>query len=595
VLLLLLHHIAGDGWSLQPLSRDLAALYRARCTGEAAGLAALPVQYADYTLWQQAVLGAEDDDASVMARQLSYWTAALAELPEQIELPADRPRPAVASHRGGRVALVIDADLHRGLVALARGAGASLFMVLQAGLAGLLSRLGAGSDIAIGSPIAGRSDAALDDLIGFFVNTLVLRTDTAGNPGFKALLGRVRAGNLAAYGHADLPFERLVEVLNPARSLSRHPLFQVMLAFETGAVGGARLELPGLVASAEPVSTAGAKFDLSLGLIEQRGADGAPAGIDGVLEYASDLFDAASVAALGGRLIRLLAAAVADPARALGALPILEPAERDTILRRWNDTGHVLTHAPALAAAADGGGDGAPIPAPVPATLPALFAAQAARTPDAAAVLFEDRVLSYAELDAHANRLAHHLQSRGVGPETIVGLLVERSPEMVVGLLGILKAGGAYLPLDPNYPRERLAFMLADAGAPVLVTQAALLERLPEAAAAQLVRLDADWPAIARQPGTAPPLDIDPDHPAYVIYTSGSTGTPKGVVVTHGGIPICESARLIASQLQPAIVFCSLHRQALCAVSRSQHRIDGGARSICRSRARWRCPCESYH
>ena len=239
VLLLLLHHIAGDGWSLGPLARDLAALYRARCAGVAAALAPLPVQYADYTLWQQAVLGAEDDGASVMARQLSYWTAALAGLPEQIELPADRPRPAVASHRGGRVALTIDAGLHRGLAALARGCGASLFMVLQAALAGLLSRLGAGSDIAIGSPIAGRGDAALDELIGFFVNTLVLRTDTSGNPGFKALIGRVRAGNLAAYGHADLPFERLVEVLNPARSLSRHPLFQVMLAFEAGAAGGA--------------------------------------------------------------------------------------------------------------------------------------------------------------------------------------------------------------------------------------------------------------------------------------------------------------------------------------------------------------------
>src|SRR6476661_8370632 len=368
-----------------------------------------------------------------------------------------------------------------------------------------------------------RGDAALDELIGFFVNTLVLRTDTAGNPSFKALIGRVRAGNLAAYGHADLPFERLVEVLNPARSLSRHPLFQVMLAFEAGAAGGAAgLELPGLKAVAEPVTTAGAKFDLSLGLIEQRAADGAAAGIDGVLEYSSDLFDAATVEALGRRLIRLLAAAVADPEQALGALPILEPAERDTILRRWNDTAQPTE----------------------PTTLPELFAAQAARTPHAAAVLFEDRVLSYAELDAHANRLAHHLQSLGVGPETIVGLLVERSPEMVVGLMGILKAGGAYLPLDPNYPRERLAFMLADAGAPVLVTQAALLDRLPEVAAAQLVRLDADWPAIARQPDTAPPLELDPAHPAYVIYTSGSTGTPKGVVVGHGGIPNLARAQI---------------------------------------------------
>ena len=250
VLLIVLHHIAGDGWSLGPLARDLAALYRARRQGVAAGLSPLPVQYADYTLWQQAALGDENDGTSALARQLSFWTEALQDLPDQIELPADRPRPAVSSHRGGHVALSIGADLHRGLAGLARETGASLFMVLQAGLAGLLSRLGAGTDIAIGSPIAGRTDAALDDLIGFFVNTLVLRTDTSGQPGFRELIGRVRGRNLAAYGHQELPFERLVEVLNPARSLSRHPLFQVMLAFEAGEAGLGTLELPGLAVDA---------------------------------------------------------------------------------------------------------------------------------------------------------------------------------------------------------------------------------------------------------------------------------------------------------------------------------------------------------
>ena len=245
VLVVVLHHIAGDGWSLGLLWRDLAAFYRARCAGVAAELAPLPVQYADYTLWQQAVLGDEDDASSVLSQQLLFWKETLQDLPEQIDLPGDRPRPAVASHRGGQVPLRLDGDLHRGLVALARGSGASLFMVLQAGLAGLLSRLGAGTDIAIGSPIAGRGDAGLDELIGFFVNTLVLRTEVSGNPSFNELLGRVRGGNLAAYGHADLPFERLVEVLNPARSLSRHPLFQVMLAFEAER-GGGGLDLPGL-------------------------------------------------------------------------------------------------------------------------------------------------------------------------------------------------------------------------------------------------------------------------------------------------------------------------------------------------------------
>ena len=460
--------------------------------------------------------------ASALARQLSFWTEALQDLPDQIELPADRPRPAVSSHRGGHVALSIGADLHRGLAGLARETGASLFMVLQAGLAGLLSRLGAGTDIAIGSPIAGRTDAALDDLIGFFVNTLVLRTDTSGQPSFRELIGRVRGRNLAAYGHQELPFERLVEVLNPARSLSRHPLFQVMLAFEAGEAGATTLELPGLAVTPQPIATASAKFDLSVGLVERGSLTARRA--------ASTACWNTPATCSTKRRSRSSAAVSSGCWRPRSRMPhsrsatcrSWRAAERDTILRSWNDTTQ-------------------PVP---PLTLPALFAAQAARTPDAVAVVFEDRTLTYAALDAHANRLAHHLQSLGVGPETMVGLCVERSPEMVIGLLGILKAGGAYLPLDPNYPRERLAFMLADAGCPVLVTQSALLDRLPDDGAAhrQVVRLDADASAIARQPGTAPPLDLDPRHPAYVIYTSGSTGTPKGVVVEHG-----EHCRIIAA------------------------------------------------
>ena len=527
VLLLLLHHIAGDGWSLAPLMRDLSHAYAARRGGRAPELPALPVQYADYTLWQHAVLGDEADPASAITRQLAFWTEALKDLPDALDLPSDRPRPAVSSYHGDSVPLRLGADLHRELSSLARESGASLFMVLQASLAALLTGLSAGSDIAIGSPIAGRGDSALDDLIGFFVNTLVLRTDTSGHPSLRDLIRRVRATNLAAYSHAELPFERLVEVLNPARSLSRHPLFQVMLAFQNNAE--VKLDLPGLRVAFEPVATASAKFDLSVSLGEQRAADGTPAGIAGVIEYATDLFDRASIAVLADRLIRLLAGAVAQPDRAIGSLDILAPDERHIILRAWNDTARGL-------------------PA---ATLPELFAAQVASSPDAVAVVLEDQSLTYGELDARSSQLAHHLRGLGVGREVVVGLSVERSLEMLVGLIGILKAGGAFLPLDPSYPPERLAYMLEDSGAPLLLTQSALLERLDDHPA-RIVCLDADWPSIACNPTTAPAHSPQAQDTAYVIYTSGSTGAPKGVAVAHGGIPSMAAAQIDGLGITPA-------------------------------------------
>ncbi|MGK9237384.1 AMP-binding protein, partial [Inquilinus limosus] len=498
VLLLLLHHIAGDGWSLAPLMRDLAAAYAARRQGRAPDLPPLPVQYADYTLWQHELLGDEADPNSPISRQLAYWQTTLAGLPDQLDLPTDRPRPPVASHRGDRVAITLDAALHRKLLTLARDGRASLFMVLQAGLAALLTRLGCGTDIPLGSAIAGRTDDALDDLVGFFVNTLVLRTDTAGNPDFRTLLARVREADLAAYAHQDLPFERLVEVLNPPRSFGRHPLFQVMLVLQNNA--SARLDLPGLTVAPHPLRARTAKFDLSFSLSEQRDADGTPLGLQGRIEYAVDLFDRATVEGIAGRLVRLLEAVAEAPDRPIGTIDLLAPEERRRILVEWNDTAR-----------------------PVPdATLPALFEAQAARSPDATAVVFEDARLSYAELNARANRLAHHLIGRGVGPETVVALCLERSFDMVVALLGILKAGAAYLPLDPDYPAERLAFMVEDARPACAVTTAACAGRLP----GDLPRLRLDDPALAAALAQAPdanPGDTDrtaplrPRHPAYVI------------------------------------------------------------------------------
>ena len=301
-------------------------------------------------------------------------------------------------------------------------------------------------------------------------------------------------------------------MINPARSLARHPLFQVMLVLQNNASAG--LELPGLTTAFEPVASASAKFDLSVSLAEQRGANGAPAGIAGSLEYATDLFERASVEAMAARLIRLLEAAVADADQPIGTLDVLAPEERRTILRDWNDTARAVPSA----------------------TLPELFAAQVAKAPNATAVVFEDQSLTYAQLDARSSQLAHHLRTLGVGPEVVVGLCVERSLEMLVALLGILKAGGAYLPLDPDYPPERLAFMLEDARAPLLLTQSTLLDKLPQHRA-RVVHLDADRPAIAAQPTSTPANGLQPQNTAYVIYTSGSTGTPKGVSVTHGGIP----------------------------------------------------------
>jgi amino acid adenylation domain-containing protein/non-ribosomal peptide synthase protein (TIGR01720 family)/FkbM family methyltransferase len=519
VLLVVLHHIAGDGWSAAPLMRDLATAYAARCAGVAPAFAQLPVQYADYTLWQRQALGDESDPESAVARQVAFWTQALSNLPEQLDLPADRPRPAIASNRGDVVELRIDAALHRALLTLAREGRASLFMVLQAALATLLTRLGAGTDIPIGTAITGRKDGALDELVGFFVNTLVLRTDTSGNPSFRQLIGRVRAVNLAAYGHQDVPFERLVDVLNPERSLSRHPLFQVMLDLQHAPP--AHVDLPGLIASFETLPTTTAKFDLAASLGEQRSADGMPQRIVGALQYATDRFDRATVETMAVRFVRLLQAVVGDADRPIGRLDILGDQERQTILRTWNDTARAVPRG----------------------TLPELVAAQATKTPDAVAVVCGDESLTYGELDARANQLAHYLLDLGAGPEVVIGLCLDRSAQMIVSLLGILKAGGAYLPIDPAYPRQHIDFILTDARADVLVTRSHRRDRLPPTSA-RIVCLDKDQSAIAGVPATPPLIRLVAHNLAYVIYTSGSTGVPKGVAVAHGGIPNLAAAQI---------------------------------------------------
>ena len=476
--MLVLHHIASDGWSLAPLGRDLATAYRARCREQAPDLPPLPVQYADFTLWQYDVLGREDDPDSAIARQLAFWTQTLKGLPDQLDLPIDRPRPAVSSHRGDSVAVNIELALHARLLALARENQASLFMVLHAGLAALLTRLGAGTDIPIGSPIAGRADSALDDLVGFFVNTLVLRTDTAGSPSFRDLIRRVRAADLAAYEHQDLPFERLVEVLNPTRSLARHPLFQVMLAFEHNV--DVRFDVPDLSATWQPFATDTARFDLAFSLTEQRSPDGGPAGIGGILQYATDLYDRASAESLCHRLICLLEAAVAEPDQAIGKLDILAPAERHRILREWNDTARPIQ----------------------PATLLEMFAGQVARAPEPPRWCWATK--PHLSAAGFASQPARAPSARMSGSERnrCVGLCVQRSFELLIGLLGILKAGGAFLPLDPAYPHERLAFMLQDAEVDALVTHSALIDRLPTQDA-PMVQLDADWPPSLGSPGHA--------------------------------------------------------------------------------------------
>jgi amino acid adenylation domain-containing protein len=500
LLAITMHHIASDGWSLSVLDRELEAFYTAYDSGAAATLPPLPVQYADYAVWQRSWLS-----GAVLERQLGYWREQLAGL-APLELPTDHARPARLSYRGDVERLELQAELVASLKALARQHNATLYMVLLAAFQVLLMRYSGQEDIAVGSPVAGRNRPELEGLIGFFVNTLVMRGDLSGNPRFSELLAQTRNYALDAYAHQDLPFEKLVEELKPERDMSRNPLFQVMFALQNTPEGD--LHLAGLHSERLPLHNGTAKFDLTLSLTEQT------EGLHGVLEYATDLFDAATIARLAGHFTTLLEEIVADPEQRIGLLPLLTEAERHQLLVEWNNTATDY---------------------PRDRCVHQLFEAQAARTPDAIAVVFGEQQLTYGELDARANRLAHHLRSLGIGADSLVGLCIERSLDMVVGTLAILKAGGAYVPLDPDYPQDRLDFMLHDTGAKVVLTQSGLKDRLPGVAVKRLC-LDSDSALWSEQPDSNPVPVATPDSLAYVIYTSGSTGQPKGVMVCHRSI-----------------------------------------------------------
>ncbi|MGZ3457554.1 MAG: amino acid adenylation domain-containing protein, partial [Archangium sp.] len=483
------------------LVRELGALYAAFTSGQSSPLPELTLQYADYAAWQREWLRAE-----TLEVRLSYWSQQLQGAPRTLELPTDRPRPAVRRYSGASLPVRLSLELTEVVRTLARREGVTPFMVLLAAWQTLLSRYSGQDDISVGSPIAGRGRTELEGLIGFFVNTLVLRTRLGGDPTFRELLARVKETTLGAYAHQDLPFEKLVEELRPERDPSRPPLFQVMLDLQQDPLP--ELALPGLELRVLEVDRRTAKFDLTLFLTDSA------RGLTGSLEYDTDLFDGSTAARMLGHLRVLLEGITAHPEHRLSELPLLSDAERRQLLVEWNDTATDLPHHTCFHQ---------------------LFEAQVAHTPEAVAVEDAGTRLTYRELDVRANQLAHHLRSLGVGPEVRVGLCVERSVEQVVGLLGVLKAGGAYVPLDPAQPADRLRYMLEDAATPVLITVERLAGTLP-LKDERLVRLDAEAEALARQSARAPDSGVGPKHLAYVLYTSGSTGRPKGVMVPHGGL-----------------------------------------------------------
>jgi len=499
-LVLIMHHIITDGWSMGLFIQELCNIYRALTLDTPLLLSQLPIQYGDFAVWQRQWLTEE-----VQKQQLNYWTQQLAGAPPLLELPTDKPRPAIQTFCGATQQFQIDRNLSEQIKKFSQQSGATLFHTLLAAFVVLMFRYSGQDDICVGSPIANRNRRELDSLIGFFVNTLVLRHRIEGNPSFVEFLSQVRQVATSAYTHQDVPFEQVVEALQPERSLSYNPLFQVVFVLENFLLD--KVELPDLTLTPQFVERGTSQFDLTLAVWETK------AGLIGSWEYNSDLFEPDTIARMTSHFQTLLAAIIANPHQSIGELPLLSQQERHQLLVEWNDTYR---------------------PYPHDKCIHQLFEEQVEKTPDAVAVVYEEESLTYQQLNDRANQLAHYLRSLGVKPEVLVGICIERSPLMIVGMLGILKAGGAYVPLDPAYPQERLAFMLEDAHVLVLLTQESLVNTLPPHKA-QVICLDSDK-AISNSSTENLTHTTTTNNLAYVIYTSGSTGRPKGVQIEHRGL-----------------------------------------------------------
>lgn len=498
---LTMHHIVSDGWSKGVLIRELSGLYSAFCAEKPSPLPDLPLQYIDYAVWQRERL-----QGKILEDHLVYWKQQLGgELPV-LQLPTDRPRPAVQSYRGSKTPFNLSEQLKNELEKLSRDEGVTLFMTLLAAFYTLLYRYTGQEDITIGSPIANRTRSEIENLIGFFVNTLALRLDISGNPSFIQMLERVREVTLTAYNHQDLPFEKLVEELKPVRDMSYSPLFQVMFSWQN--VPKEPTNLSGLNVTPMAIDSGASMFDLTIYMWEEDN------GLAGQIEYNTDLFNDATIVRIQRHFQTLLEGIIADPENDIRNLPILDEAEHRQLVVEWNNT---------------------EVDYPRDKCLHDLFEEQVERTPDAVAVVYGDHKLTYRELNSRANQLAHYLISKGVKPETMVGLYMERSLEMVIGIYGIIKAGGAYVPLDPEYPPDRIAFMVEETEVPVLLTQEHLVASL-EAQKPYVICLDSEWERIGAESTKNPISGVTPENLAYVIYTSGSTGRPKGVMNEHRGI-----------------------------------------------------------